>query len=67
MDITATVYGSYTGHETFDIGRDEGMPVNEEYARLGKFEFTEGQLHKVIFDIKNPEEEVGASEYSLIE
>jgi arylsulfatase len=43
------------------------MPVNEEYARLGKFKFTEGQLHKVIFDIKNPEEEVGASEYSLIE
>jgi hypothetical protein len=36
MDITATVYGSYTGHETFDIGRDEGMPVNEEYAAPGK-------------------------------
>jgi arylsulfatase A-like enzyme len=67
MDITATVYGSYTAHETFDIGRDEGMPVNEEYADKGKFKFTEGQLHKVIFDIKNPEEQVGASEYSLIE
>jgi len=68
MDITATVYGSYTAHETFDIGRDEGMPVNEEYADKGKFEFTEGQLHKVVIDIKNPDEqEVGASEYSLIE
>jgi hypothetical protein len=54
MDITATVYGAYTGHETFDIGRDEGMPVNEEYADKGKFEFTPGQLHKVVFDIKNP-------------
>jgi hypothetical protein len=32
MDITATVYGSFTAHETFDIGRDEGLPVNEEYA-----------------------------------
>jgi arylsulfatase len=68
MDITATVYGSYTGHETFDIGRDEGMPVNEEYAHLGKFKFTEGQLHKVIFDIKNPDEqEVSASEFSDID
>ena len=67
MDITATVYGAYTGHETFDIGRDEGMPVNDEYAQMGKFGFTEGQLHKVIFDIRNPEEVVGASEYSIIE
>lgn len=56
MAIKATVYGSYTGHETFDIGRDEGMPVNEEYADKGKFEFTPGQLHKVVFDIKNPDE-----------
>jgi hypothetical protein len=52
MDIIATVYGSYTAHETFDIGRDEGMPVNEEYEHLGKFKFTEGQLHKVVFDIE---------------
>ncbi|MCG6886741.1 MAG: hypothetical protein LJE74_05990, partial [Proteobacteria bacterium] len=67
MDIIATVYAAYTGHETFDIGRDEGLPVNEEYTDMGKFEFTPGQLHKVVFDIKNPEEEVGASEYSVIE
>jgi len=68
MDIKATVYGSYTGHETFDIGRDEGMPVNKEYADQGKFKFTEGQLHKVVFDIKNPDEqEVDASEYSVID
>jgi hypothetical protein len=68
MDIIATVYGAYTGHETFDIGRDEGMPVNEEYADKGKFKFTEGQLHKVVFDIKNPDEqEVSAAEYSVIE
>ena len=68
MDITATVYAAYTGHETFDIGRDEGMPVNEEYADKGKFKFTPGQLHKVVFDIKNPDEqEVDASEYSIID
>jgi hypothetical protein len=52
MDIKATVYFAYTGHETFDIGRDEGLPVNEEYADLGKFKFTPGQLHKVVFDIE---------------
>jgi hypothetical protein len=52
MDITATVYGSYTAHETFDIGRDEGLPVNEEYADKGKFKFTPGQLHKVVFDME---------------
>ena len=67
MDIIATVYAAYSGHETFDIGRDEGLPVNEEYADMGKFEFTPGQLHKVVFDIKNPEEEVGASEYGVIQ
>jgi arylsulfatase len=67
MDIIATVYAAYTGHETFDIGRDEGMPVNEEYADKGKFIFTPGQLHKVVFDIKNPEEEAGVSEYSVID
>jgi hypothetical protein len=43
------------------------MAVNEEYAQMGKFKFTEGQLHKVIFDIKNPEEQVGAAAYSVIE
>ena len=52
LDIKATVYGAYTGHEIFDIGRDEGMPVNEEYVDKGKFKFTEGQLHKVVFDIE---------------
>jgi len=52
LDIKATVYGAYTGHETFDIGRDEGMPVNGEYKDKGKFKFTEGQLHKVVFDIE---------------
>jgi arylsulfatase len=68
MDLVATVYGAYTGHETFDIGRDEGMAVNEEYADLGKFKFTEGQLHKVIFDIFNPDEQdFSASEYSDVD
>jgi hypothetical protein len=52
VDITATVYGAYTAHETFDIGRDEGMSVNREYEDRGKFEFTTGQLHKVIIDIE---------------
>jgi arylsulfatase len=42
--------------------------VNEEYADRGKFIFTEGQLHKVVFDIKNPDEqEVGASEFGVID
>lgn len=68
MDITATVSAGYSAHETFDVGRDEGIPVNEEYADLGKFEFTEGQLHKVIFDIENPDDqEVSASGYSDVD
>jgi arylsulfatase len=68
MEIKATVYGAYTGHETFDIGRDEGMPVNEEYADKGKFKFTEGQLHKVVFDIFNPDDqEFSASEYTDVD
>ena len=65
MDIKATVYGAYTAHETFDIGRDEGMSVNREYENKGKFKFTEGQLHKVVFDIKLPEiPQVSESELS---
>ena len=52
LDIKATVYGTYTAHETFDIGRDEGLPVNNEYKEKGKFIFTKGQLHKVVFDIE---------------
>ena len=52
LDLKATVYGLYTGHETFDIGRDEGMAVNREYEDKGKFIFTPGQLHKVVFDIE---------------
>ena len=52
MDIRATVYGSYSAHETFDIGRDEGAPVNREYEGKGKFQFTAGQLHKVVIDIE---------------
>ncbi|MDH3323838.1 MAG: hypothetical protein OEM04_12650, partial [Flavobacteriaceae bacterium] len=52
MDLKATVYGAYTSHETFDIGRDEGMAVNPEYENKGKFIFTKGQLHKVVFDIE---------------
>ena len=68
MDITATVYGAYSGHETFDVGRDEGMPVNNEYADRGVFKFTEGHLHKVVFDIKNADEqEFSPAEYSNID
>jgi arylsulfatase len=68
MDIIATVYAAFTGHETFDIGRDEGMPVNEEYADRGKFEFTRGQLNRVVFDILDFEdEETAAAEYSVID
>jgi len=67
MDIIATVNGAFTGHETFDIGRDEGMAVNREYENKGKFIFTPGQLHKVVIDIKNPEmREENAAELSDI-
>ena len=42
--------------------------MNEEFANMGKFIFTPSQLHKVIFDIRNPDEqEVSAAEYSGIE
>ena len=67
VNIKATVYGAYTAHETFDIGRDEGMPVNREYENKGKFMFTPGQLHKVVFDIKQDgPPEVGESEFRAI-
>lgn len=52
LDIQATVNGVFSAHETFDIGRDEGMVVNREYEDKGKFKFTSGQLHKVVFDIE---------------
>ena len=52
VDIEATVSLAFTAHETLDIGRDEGMPVNLEYEDKGKFMFTPGQLHKVIIDIE---------------
>ena len=52
MDIKATVYGAYSAHEAFDIGRDEGIAVNREYEDMGGFEFTSGHLHKVVFDIE---------------
>ena len=68
MDIKATVYGAFTAHETFDIGRDEGMPVNREYEDKGKFVFTKGQLHKVVFDIILPDApKFSASELSDID
>jgi len=42
--------------------------VNEEYADQGKFIFTKGQLHKVVFDIENPDEqETSAAEFSVID
>jgi hypothetical protein len=52
MDIKATPYAGFSAHETFDIGRDEGMAVNREYEDKGKFIFTKGQLHRVVFDIE---------------
>jgi len=65
MDIKATVYGAYTGHETFDIGRDEGMPVHEVYKEKGLFKFTEGQLHKVVFDILDANDgEISPAEFT---
>ena len=27
MDIEATVYGAFTAHETFEVGRDESLPL----------------------------------------
>ena len=52
LELNNTVYGAYTAHETFDIGRDEGMAVNPDYVSKGKFIFTTNQLHKVVFDIE---------------
>ncbi|HEY9129955.1 MAG TPA: arylsulfatase [Sulfurovum sp.] len=52
MDIKATVSIAYSAHETFDVGRDEGLAVNREYEDKGKFMFTPGQLHKVVVDIE---------------
>jgi arylsulfatase len=46
------VYALYTGIKPFDIGRDEGRPVNPEYEHLGKLERTPGQLQQVVFDIE---------------
>jgi arylsulfatase A-like enzyme len=52
MDIEVTVSVGYTGYEPFDVGRDSGLPVNREYESKGNFKFTEGQLHKVVFDLE---------------
>jgi hypothetical protein len=44
------------------------MPQIPPFQKNGKFKFTEGQLHKVVFDIKNPDDqEVSAAEYGVIE
>jgi len=67
MDIRATVNVGYSAHETFDVGRDEGMPVNREYEEKGKFLFTTGQLHKVVFDIGNIKDEVIPAEFTDID
>ncbi len=64
LDIKATVNGAYSAHETFDVGRDEGLPVNREYEEKGKFLFTTGQLHKVVFDIGNIRDEVIPAEFT---
>jgi len=38
------------------------------FQKNGKFKFTEGQLHRVVFDIENPDEqEVSAAEFSDID
>ncbi|MBB3699428.1 sulfatase-like hydrolase/transferase [Flammeovirga yaeyamensis] len=51
VKVGHTVSVMYGGHETFDIGRDEGMPVSHHYEDKGKFKFTAGQLKKVTFEI----------------
>lgn len=68
LNLKATVSGAYSANEPFGIGRDDGMVVNLEYEDQGSFEFTRGQLHKVIFDIGNMESEpeVPASAFSDI-
>jgi hypothetical protein len=44
------------------------MPVNSEYESKGNFRFTEGQLHKVVFDVVLPgEPQESAAEFSDIE
>ena len=38
------------------------------FQKNGEFKFNERQSHKVLFDIKNPDDqEVSAAEYSVIE
>jgi arylsulfatase len=64
VELKATVNGAYSAHETFDIGRDEGMPVNLEYEEKDNFMFTTGQLHKVVFDIGTINDETIPAEFT---
>ena len=51
VDIEVTVPLAFSGHETFDIGRDTGLPVDMEYFDKGDFPFT-GLIKQIIFDVK---------------
>jgi len=47
-----TIPGRFSGYAGMDIGRDNGMPVDRNYADKSPFAFT-GTVKKVVFDI-NP-------------
>ena len=50
--IEHTVPARFSGYAGLDIGRDNGLPVDRNYADKSPFAFT-GKVKKVVFDI-NP-------------
>jgi len=50
MEFTVPV--RFSGYAGMDIGRDNGMPVDRNYADKSPFAFT-GTVRKVVFDV-NP-------------
>jgi arylsulfatase len=51
--IDTTVPGMFTVYAGMDIGRDNGLPVDESYAAKLPFTFT-GTIKRVIFDLPQP-------------
>ncbi len=47
-----TVPFRFSGYAGMDIGRDNGLPVDRDYADRSPFAFT-GTIRKVVFDV-NP-------------
>jgi hypothetical protein len=47
-----TVPFRFSGYAGMDVGRDNGLPVDRDYADRSPFAFT-GTIRKVVFDV-NP-------------